>query len=164
MLVGIFPTEKNFFKNKGFASHNHVMSGDDDLFINETATSKNTRIELHPSSFTVSEPRNSWLGWFSQKKRHMSTGKLYKPGHKFMIGTFFFSMFVFLCCTNFTLSNWLSVGSHTWCLVASFVRTIDYFWQLYEEAGRDGYHLDDSVIRSCDCTYISGPCGRQPFD
>lgn len=84
-----------FFKNKGFASHNHVMSGDDDLFINETATSENTRVELHPASFTVSEPRSSWSGWFSQKKRHMSTGKMYKSGHKFMIGTFFFSMFAF---------------------------------------------------------------------
>lgn len=84
-----------FFKNKGFASHNHVMSGDDDLFINETATNKNTQVELHPEAFTESIPRTSWISWLQQKKRHMSTGKYYKPGHKMMIGAFFLSHFLF---------------------------------------------------------------------
>ena len=27
-----------FFKHKGFAKHNHIVSGDDDLFINQAAT------------------------------------------------------------------------------------------------------------------------------
>lgn len=29
-----------FFKHKGFASHYHINSGDDDLFVNEAATPK----------------------------------------------------------------------------------------------------------------------------
>src|SRR5581483_1786901 len=41
-------TKTLFFKNKGFASHMHVMSGDDDLFVNENATAGNTTIEIHP--------------------------------------------------------------------------------------------------------------------
>lgn len=93
-----------FFKNKGFASHNHVMSGDDDLFINETATSKNTRVELHPDSFTSSIPRSTFTGWLNQKKRHMSTGKMYKSGHKLMIGTFFTSMFAFYAAVALLLA------------------------------------------------------------
>jgi poly-beta-1,6-N-acetyl-D-glucosamine synthase len=34
-----------FFHNKGFASHYHIDSGDDDLFINEVATATNTVAE-----------------------------------------------------------------------------------------------------------------------
>lgn len=84
-----------FFKNKGFASHSHVMSGDDDLFINQTASSTNTCVVLHPDSFTESVPRNSFSSWLKQKKRHMSTGKYYKGGDKFMLGLFFMSLFIF---------------------------------------------------------------------
>lgn len=84
-----------FFKNKGFASHNHIMSGDDDLFVNETARKDNTVVELQPSSFTASSTRDTFAGWLKQKKRHMSTGTFYKSGHKMMIGSFFLSHFLF---------------------------------------------------------------------
>jgi len=84
-----------FFKNKGFASHNHVMSGDDDLFVNETTTPSNTRVMLHPDGFTTSVPRHSFSSWLQQKKRHMSTGKYYKTGDKFRLATFFISLFLF---------------------------------------------------------------------
>lgn len=84
-----------FFRNKGFASHNHIMSGDDDLFVNETATSANVAVELHPESFTGSASRKTFGSWLNQKKRHMSTGNHYKQSHKMMIGSFFLSQFVF---------------------------------------------------------------------
>ena len=84
-----------FFKNKGFASHYHILSGDDDLFINETATSKNVAVEITPESFTFSKPKESLMGWLRQKKRHISTGNFYKPKHKFMLGVFFFSQIFF---------------------------------------------------------------------
>jgi hypothetical protein len=84
-----------FFKNKGFASHYHILSGDDDLFINETATSKNVSVEINPESFTFSKPKESFFAWFNQKKRHMSTGNFYKLKHRFMLGLFFFSQIFF---------------------------------------------------------------------
>ncbi len=66
-----------FFKNKGFASHNHIESGDDDLFINEVANKTNTRIEISPESITRSQAEPTFTAWFKQKKRHTTTGKLY---------------------------------------------------------------------------------------
>jgi glycosyltransferase involved in cell wall biosynthesis len=71
-----------FFEKKGFAKHNHILSGDDDLFVNENATSSNTSIEIDPGAFTYSEPRKTFGSWMSQKKRHMSTWKYYKFRHK----------------------------------------------------------------------------------
>jgi len=87
-----------FFKNKGFASHNHVMSGDDDLFVNQTASATNTKVSLHTESFTESVARNSFVSWLQQKKRHMSTGKYYKASDKFNLGLFFMSIFLFNIC------------------------------------------------------------------
>ncbi len=71
-----------FFQVKGFASHIHIESGDDDLFINEVATPSNTAIVIDKGSSTVSEPKTTWKSWFLQKKRHVSTAKYYKPAHK----------------------------------------------------------------------------------
>ena len=41
-----------FFRNKGFTAHNHIPSGDDDLFINMAATRHNTKINIDPEAFT----------------------------------------------------------------------------------------------------------------
>lgn len=67
-----------FFKHKGFAQHNHIESGDDDLFISQAATKHNVAIEISKESITRSEAEQSFGSWFKQKKRHTSTSKLYK--------------------------------------------------------------------------------------
>lgn len=67
-----------FFKNKGFASFSHLLSGDDDLFINKTANKNNTAVCINNKSFTLSVPKNSFKEWLIQKKRHYSTFKYYK--------------------------------------------------------------------------------------
>ena len=84
-----------FFRHKGFSAHNHVPGGDDDLFINNAATKKNTTIVIDKDSFTLSEPPNNWKQWISQKKRHYTTSKYYKPLHKFLLGLYAFSLFLF---------------------------------------------------------------------
>jgi len=84
-----------FFRHKGFSAHNHVPGGDDDLFINNAATKKNTTIVIDKDSFTLSEPPNNWKQWISQKNRHYTTSKYYKPLHKFLLGLYAFSLFLF---------------------------------------------------------------------
>lgn len=83
-----------FFKQKGFTAHNHIPGGDDDLFINKVAKRKNTRIEIRPDSFTISKPATSWAKWIKQKQRHYTTGKYYKPIHKFLLGLYSLSQFL----------------------------------------------------------------------
>lgn len=84
-----------FFRSKGFASINHLASGDDDLFINKTATKSNTAIMLDPDTFTLSTPKKTWKEWLKQKNRHFSTGNYYKPVHKFLLGLYSGSQFLF---------------------------------------------------------------------
>lgn len=88
-------TKSLFFKNKGFASHYHILSGDDDLFVNETATSSNAVALTDPESFTCSVPKKTFKEWWRQKKRHLSTGRHYHVKHKFWLGLYFVSMFLF---------------------------------------------------------------------
>jgi len=75
-----------FFKNRGFASHLHVESGDDDLFIKEVANKKNTKLELSVSAHTRTAPKTTFKSWKLQKSRHFTTSKYYKTGTKTAIG------------------------------------------------------------------------------
>ncbi len=75
-----------FFRNKGFASHAHIYSGDDDLFINEVAKKNNTRVEFRSNSHTRTIPRNSFKRWEIQKRRHITTSKRYRLSSKIMLG------------------------------------------------------------------------------
>jgi glycosyltransferase involved in cell wall biosynthesis len=84
-----------FFRNKGFASINHIPSGDDDLFINKAATAKNTAIMIDKDAFTLSMPKKNWADWKRQKNRHYSTGKFYKTTHKFLLGLYTLSLALF---------------------------------------------------------------------
>ena len=84
-----------FFNNKGFASHQHILSGDDDLFINEVATKYNTQIVIHSEAQTISKPKETFKAWFRQKRRHLTTGKHYQFKHKFMLGLLQFTQYLF---------------------------------------------------------------------
>ena len=77
-----------FFDKKGFVSHMHIPSGDDDMFVQEAGTGKNTAVVFHKESHTVSEPKQTFGEWIKQKRRHYKTSKFYKPGHKFVLGLY----------------------------------------------------------------------------
>jgi len=76
-----------FFRHKGFYSHMRVWGGDDDLFVNEAATSRNVAVSLHPDTFITSAPKETWQAWRRQKQRHLNVGKRYKLGDKLRLGT-----------------------------------------------------------------------------
>ena len=94
--AGILSYKKDlFFRNKGFSSINHIPSGDDDLFINKAATKKNTAVVIDPDAITRSIPKTTWRRWLRQKSRHYTTAKYYKPKHKFLLGLYFATQFIF---------------------------------------------------------------------
>ena len=84
-----------FFKMKGFASHYHIESGDDDLFVNEAATKKNSKVEVSVESYTVSRVKGSLKTWIRQKRRHVTTFKQYNIGSKFRLTMISMSQYLF---------------------------------------------------------------------
>ncbi len=102
-------TKKQFFDAKGFISHMKIKSGDDDLFINEAATKKNTTICISKNSFTTSIPKKTFATWTKQKRRHISTAKHYKPLHKILLSITYACNILFWGLTIVLLSlnvNW----------------------------------------------------------
>jgi hypothetical protein len=102
-----------FFKHKGFASHQHIMSGDDDLFINQAATTTNVAIEFDSASFVNTEAKTTFDSWSNQKSRHMTTGKYYKTEHKRVLGTYYLAIMLYYA---FVAAN-LIVNLYTWPIV-----------------------------------------------
>lgn len=84
-----------FFQTKGFIKHRNISSGDDDLMVNEVATGKNTAIQPHFDSHTVSAPKKTWTSWFTQKRRHLTTGAHYRFLTKLQLGFFMMSQSLF---------------------------------------------------------------------
>ncbi|OYU95272.1 MAG: transmembrane glycosyltransferase [Bacteroidetes bacterium B1(2017)] len=91
-------TRELFFKHKGFAKHQHILSGDDDLHVNQTATPTNVSIQIDPQSFMLTEPKKSFEAYQRQKTRHNSTGKYYKLKDQVYLGGYYFSHLLFYAC------------------------------------------------------------------
>lgn len=126
-----------FFRHKGFSAHNHVPGGDDDLFINMASNKKNTAIVIDKDSFTLSEPATTWKQWIRQKKRHYTTSKFYKPIHKFLLGLYAFSHFLYypLFILSLFLFDW------RWVLgvygLRLFVQVITFYKTMYKLDEKD---------------------------
>jgi cellulose synthase/poly-beta-1,6-N-acetylglucosamine synthase-like glycosyltransferase len=116
-----------FFRHKGFSSFNHISSGDDDLFINTAANKNNTKINISPEAFTLSDSPSNWNQWIKQKRRHYSTAKYYKPLHKFLLGLYSLTHFLFfpILITAIAFYNW------QWSLLVFFIRFIIQIIILY---------------------------------
>ena len=84
-----------FFRHKGFSSINHIPGGDDDLFVNKAASRQNTEIVIDKDAITLSVPKTTWKEWRKQKLRHYTTAKYYKTKHKFLLGLYSFTQFLF---------------------------------------------------------------------
>jgi glycosyltransferase involved in cell wall biosynthesis len=107
---------EEFFNVNGFIDHMKLRSGDDDLFVNQAATSKNTAVCFAADSFTHSEPKKTFKEWFAQKRRHVSTATWYKAPDRAKLALFYFSQVSFLI-----LAVMLLAFRHQWIIVASVV-------------------------------------------
>ncbi len=101
-------TANLYYGTNGFMSHMKIASGDDDLFVNEAATKENTAICFAEDAFTYSIPKRTWKSWILQKKRHLTTARLYKFKYRFLLSSYYISNFLFwvLAITNLILADW----------------------------------------------------------
>jgi len=84
-----------FIDVKAFKGLWHLEGGDDDLFVNQFATGKNSAIVIDPEANTTSIPKETWKEYLIQKKRHLHAGKYYRSEDKRKIGLFSFSHALF---------------------------------------------------------------------
>jgi len=79
-------TKSVFQRQDGFKRHLDLMSGDDDLFVNQAAQDNNTTIILDGASFVYTEPKRTWRSYYYQKRRHLTTGRRYRAAHQLLLG------------------------------------------------------------------------------
>lgn len=108
--------KEQFFEARGFMKHMHLKSGDDDLFINQTANASNTTICISRESFTESIPKQSIKDWILQKRRHISTANYYKFRHKVFLASFYCSQLLF-----WVLAIVLMMFMFQWKIVLSLI-------------------------------------------
>jgi len=103
-------------KSKSFSKHYHIMSGDDDLFVNENANKRNTAVEVSEIGVTKSIQKKSFIKWIEQKTRHLSTNKRYKNWQLLLLGVEPLSRvvlvisFVIYFCLHFTYLFYFVIG------------------------------------------------------
>ena len=102
-------TKSAFNSVHGFRSHYSIVSGDDDLFIQEVAKTSSFSIELNKNAHCQSSSAETWGAWVRQKTRHHSTSKKYNVFKKWLLGIYPFThllvliTFVYLCITGYKL-------------------------------------------------------------
>ncbi len=108
--------KEEFYNVNGFIDHMKIRSGDDDLFINQVANSKNTATCYLPESFTYSMPKTTFKDWFNQKRRHLTSADLYKPFDKVRLLLFYASQLFFVLFSIILLAF-----QYQWIIVLSIV-------------------------------------------
>ena len=108
--------QTEFYKVNGFIDHINIRSGDDDLFINQAANSKNTAICYNFDSFTISEPKTTFSSWYKQKRRHVSTAEHYKLFDKIQLAIFYIINVFFFILAIILLAN-----LHQWKIVIGLI-------------------------------------------
>ncbi|MBX2969720.1 MAG: glycosyltransferase [Cyclobacteriaceae bacterium] len=128
-----------FLENKGFNGYLHVTGGDDDLFVNQHATSKNTRVCLAEDALVLSEPKRTWREFFKQKIRHLHVGRFYKFRHVVVLGLYNFSQLMFWVTGIFLALNsqWV-----VWVLAAMVVRFVVFMLAVQRLSVQAGHKFE----------------------
>ena len=84
-----------FYRNKGFISHYTTSVGDDDLFVSQVATKRNTKALIDAENAILTTPTRSFKLWMRQKSSRYSTIPKYSARARFSLGLFYLSQLVF---------------------------------------------------------------------
>ena len=84
-----------FYRNKGFTSHYTTSVGDDDLFVSQVATKKNTEVLIDPDNAILTTPVSNFHQWSRQKSSRYSTVRQYSAGARLLLSLFYLSQFLF---------------------------------------------------------------------
>lgn len=109
---------KQALKSLPSETHPDLVSGDDDLLVNAVARGANTRIAFSPETFTWSPAPQSWSAFFTQKNRHLTTGRHYRPVHQLLLGAWASSLL-----GHYALGLFFIFGeSQAWVLAGYLIR------------------------------------------
>ena len=106
-----------YYQQKGFATHLNLQRGEDDLFVNQCATGRNTRVEASPESIVRITAPHYKKDWLEEKLSYHLTSRLYKGSSRYLMGGETCSRLLFLlsaaACVMYGIfmHSWLVAGT-----------------------------------------------------
>ena len=106
-----------YYEQKGFTSHLNLQRGEDDLFINQVANGKNTRVEASPESIVRITTPHYKKDWYEDKLSYHLTSRLYKGFSRYLMGfetctRLLFLLLVIVCIVYGILTqSWIVLGT-----------------------------------------------------
>jgi glycosyltransferase involved in cell wall biosynthesis len=119
-----------FLATNGFKKHEHITSGDDDLFIQSIPENANIGIQIDIAGSTISDVKNTFKDWLNQKSRHLSTGFKYKKSHLFLLGIFQISILLFYLTPLYLFSTGFLINYTIAIIVIKFFIQIQILHKL----------------------------------
>ena len=107
-------TKKHFFDANGFMSHMDIKKSEHALFINQTATKRNTSAVFSKNSFTSTVAPKSLKSWTTKKRQYTYIAKHFKLIHKFVLALIYSTGFLFWLLAILLISlqyNWEIVAA-----------------------------------------------------
>lgn len=121
---------KTLFKEaKGFKKHEHLASGDDDLFVASIASKAKVTLKLNAESYMFSESPINWSRWIKQRLRHLSTSYRYTFKIKLMLAALGAANFSFYALLPITLAS-----TYTWVVFLIVLKLLLQHYAFYKAA------------------------------
>ncbi|MCO5230444.1 MAG: glycosyltransferase [Chitinophagales bacterium] len=101
----------------GMSSHENIISGDDDLFVQQAVQYTQVAVCMEKETYLYSQAPDTWKKWWKQKTRHYTTGGWYSWKHQLLLGLFIASkVLVYLIIIYFILLGIMNIN-----IVSTFV-------------------------------------------
>ena len=107
-------TRELFYRNKGFSAHYTIIAGDDELFVNKTATRKNVSVQLSAASRIDQVRPVTFRQWLQSEQTRLRIRRYFKLGHRLLIVTYNASLLLFYAIFTALLmlkAPWISVAA-----------------------------------------------------
>jgi glycosyltransferase involved in cell wall biosynthesis len=114
-----------FYREKGFSSHYVINSGDDELFVNKSATRNNVAVQINPAGQTARTKAITFSQWLTNEKNKLAIRRHFKFGHRATISIFntttfsFFLLFAMLLISGYYFE--LVLGAFALRLISQMV-------------------------------------------
>ena len=102
-------TQQIFAGQRGFASHNHIRYGEEDIFISKAANAKNTSIEFSQDAVTVLQRDARFNKWLDHKQGLYYTRKFNTLKNRLLLGVYAVANLLFYVGLVFAIL--LSIGN-----------------------------------------------------
>jgi cellulose synthase/poly-beta-1,6-N-acetylglucosamine synthase-like glycosyltransferase len=128
-----------FYEQKGFSTYLNMKRGEDDLFVNEVATRKNTRVEYSARSVMRMEMPATKKIWTGEKLEHYATSHHYKGFLKKLLSVepFFRLLFLLECIALWTHAIYYQHWTVGIVALLLWVLRLVFQWRTFAHIAKD---------------------------